>query len=85
MMRVVAFVCLSISIACLAISGCMLVQPQCKPPALWQKAGATQGQFFADKALCIYQAQFNRETDPVGLNWQSFNACMQAAGYTPID
>ena len=70
----------------LTLSGCSLlgVRGTCEPTRMWTKEGATDADFFQAKFVCIQQAQFNAPDSPVGLNWESFNECMKALGYSPL-
>jgi hypothetical protein len=52
---------------------------------MWVKDGATPADFYWTKFVCIQQSQFNGPDNAVGVNWESYNECMQAFGYTPAE
>lgn len=66
--------------------GCALLgaKPACEPVKMWEKEGATQEEFFTAKTMCVIQSQFNSPESGPGINWESFNACMKAFGFSPV-
>lgn len=68
----------------LLLSGCFL-RGNCAPTQMWTKDGATPADFYWTKFVCIQQSQFNGPDNAIGVNWESYNECMQAFGYTPVE
>jgi hypothetical protein len=71
-------------VTALVLAGCATRRP------IWNKPGATQQSFAADKYECQRENQGGAVAVPVGnaavavpvTNWQLYNACMEARGYT---
>jgi hypothetical protein len=73
-----------------------LALPACASPTIWEKAGATQGDFNKDKYRCIRESQtgvtytginsgygFSTVIGQPTADQGMYRMCMQAAGYTP--
>lgn len=83
---------LSIFVFAALVSGCSLLGKQnCSPVALWTKPGAdpstpeVQAAFYTAKFMCVQQSQFGDAEGATGLNWVSYNACMKAFGFVPVE
>jgi|GEM_PF-4723062 len=66
-------------------TGCALLgaKPNCEPVKMWEKEGALVEEFYSTKTICVIQSQFNSPESGPGINWESFNECMKAFGYSP--